>query len=655
MLWLLFYAYFLFTKFEYNEANCSIKSVNSDDFIQEEFYDEYLETFRCCQFEVLYAYVECNYVFTETSQDLKIMLATSNSIYNKKHKYPTPAKYIKFSNSYVPIIYAGSFFDFPQITELYINASSVKEIQPGAFNNLQYLEVIRVDQNNISEITRGVFNHLTKLRELDLSHNYIKTIEKNSFLGLTELQTLKLNYNQLKLVSSDYFSSLNYISNKTQSSDYSSTVKTNLTIDLSFNFLENLNFSTLPFTTSKLSLNNNQIEKMTGVMMPGLTDISLNSNRIVHLSSINKWLIQLNLSSNAIEELALGLFDSNNLTRLDLSNNLIEKLHKDIFDNLTDLVLLNLQNNNIDYIPVGLFQALSSLKYLNMSGNKLSEIEYGTFAGLQNVWSLDISNNSLTYIVETTFHPLNQLTELFINHNLITTIDSSYFCQLLQTLRKIHLGNNPWICKHLLNAITRFSQHNIIVEQGMHKKTTNVNGIACYNYNKLKKQLENTTPTNNSSLSISNYNWDQFNNFFNEGFFNTSFYNFFKDNTNLEFENKLTNIFQKQVDTLNYTLFKLINNFRELEENRNPKHANLISTLPPHFAKLSDDFEERFINKISNTLTNNSLLLMIIVIILICLFAVVLLKNYFTTLSCLVKRNAIDDVKNESNANLELI
>ncbi|KAK4883347.1 hypothetical protein RN001_006666 [Aquatica leii] len=608
--------------------------------------------------------MECDHLTTKTDQDLKNILELPMTTVSKNEK--TTIRHIKVSNSYVPIIYEGSFNKFATIIELYLNASSVEEIQPGAFNNLHRLEKIRVDQNNITEITRGVFNHLTNLTTLDISHNYIKTIEKNSFLGLNKLQILLLNHNKLKFISSDDFSklkSLNFInlsnnelSNVTKMLDNNSSIsKNNFSIDLSFNFLKTLNFSDLPLNISKLSLNNNQIEEISGTMMPDLIEILLNSNHIVQPPSISNSLIHLNLSYNKIKELVLGFFHSKNLRRLDLSNNLLENLHRDVFDNLTNLELLNLQNNNIGYIPVGVFQALSTLKYLNMSGNKLFEFEYGTFNGLKSVTSLDISNNSLTSIVESTFHPLSHLTELFVSHNLLTTIDSSDFMQHLKTLKKVHLNNNPWICKSLLSVITKFGQKQIIVERGVHIKSTNVNGIACYNYKDLKQQLEWTTPSF-SNLTATDYKWDQFNNFFNEGFFNTTFYNFFKNNMNLDFESKLTNIFQKQTDdTLNYTIFQLLSGLREIEENKFLNYLHLISTSQPHFEKLSDNFEERLINKMSNTLTNIFILFVVIVIILIFLLVVVTIKNSYNLFNCVSIKNSFDPVDIGSNANIELI
>ncbi|KAF5298575.1 hypothetical protein FQR65_LT09669 [Abscondita terminalis] len=656
--WLFYIFMFVGITMKESEALCSIESVKSSTQVYGNYYDS-RGNYQCCyHYPTLYDYILCINTPVKSAQDLYFPGMVG---YNGKITYKV--KYIKFDNSSIPTIYTGIFSNFKNISGLYLNASSVHNIELGAFNYLENLEVLSLDQNNITEITKGLFNHLTSLISLNLTDNNIKSLEKKSFWGLNMLETLLLSHNKLKSICSDHFLGLkslkllnlshNNILNLTITLDNNdSSSLNNLAIDLSFNSLKNVNFSVIPSEVSDLNLENNQISTVSGNVPLRMLKFSLASNKLLISPKINPSLQHLNLSKNSITTLDVGLFYSNNLTHLDLSSNFIESLHEAIFDNLTDLQILNLQNNQIYYIPVGLFQALISLQYLNISGNKLSEFEYGTFLGLQNLESLDISNNSLAYILESTLHPLISLTSLYIDHNLLTAIDSSDLLQHLKMLKYVSLNNNPWICKILLDVITKFRKSFIVVEEGSYKKTTNVNGIACFNYNKFGNQMELPSKSVNSNLDQ-----NKFDNFFNNDFFNTSFYKFFKSNTNLDFEQKLVNIFQKQIgETLNYTLFKFGSSFETLEEDKFSKYLKSIPNPPPVYENLvSNNFEDNVLKNMSSIQNNVLLLYVTFVIIIVCLLVFFVVKTFHKSFKCFTKKNEELSVETESNAHLELL
>ncbi|KAF5298576.1 hypothetical protein FQR65_LT09670 [Abscondita terminalis] len=569
-----------------------------------------------------------------------------------------------FRKSRVSTIYSGTFNTCERISELYLNASFVEDIQLGAFNGLTNLKHLQLDQNNITEITRGLFNHLTNLVLLNLTYNSIETLENKSFLGLNKLRVLLISRNKLKVIESEQFTQLylnvidlshNSIYNLTKFLDnkYPNSFF-DVNIDLSFNYLRKVSFSNFPLRTVMLNLNENQISTIVGNLSENILTLKLTSNRLLTLPLVSKSVQAFDISNNAIEKLESGFFHSNSLIHLNLSNNLLQNLHVNIFDNLTKLKTLNLQDNQIDYIPIGVFEALVSLQYLNISGNRLSDFDFGTFLGLKSVNYLDISNNVITYISESTFYPLKKLKSLFVDHNLLTTIDASDLLQHLKQLKYVSLNNNPWICKHLLNVITKFRKSGIIIKNGTYTKTTNIDGIACFNYNNLNNQFGSSKEGNNYNLSNDNENaWHKFNNFFNKDFFETNFYKFFKNNTSLDFEQKLINIVEKQIDNRSNVAFsKLVSGFKELRKEIVLKDVE--NYLQPHFQNMSSNIGERLLNKISDIQSNILLFLMAFVVVSICLLALVSVQILYKSFKCFPKRNKVC-ADNESSANIELL
>lgn len=84
-------------------------------------------------------------------------------------------------------------------------------------------------------------------------------------------------------------------------------------------------------------------------------------------------IISLNLSSNSIKYIKVGIFDHfSELKNLNLSKNIIETLQKTFFLNLTKLEIVDLSHNSIKMISPAIFAPLHSLKLLNLSNNVLT-------------------------------------------------------------------------------------------------------------------------------------------------------------------------------------------------------------------------------------------------------------------------------------------
>ena len=140
---------------------------------------------------------------------------------------------LRFSNNFIDFIDLNAVAnDLPNLVELEVYSSKLKELTNTridakfrlevlklgkneifqiqeeafyAFDNLQYLFLYA---NKLRVIRNRTFNHLSHLKKLDLSLNELGDIETNSFHGMTELTNLTLNSNKLRVVRNDTFNRL---------------------------------------------------------------------------------------------------------------------------------------------------------------------------------------------------------------------------------------------------------------------------------------------------------------------------------------------------------------------------------------------------------------------------------------------------------------
>uniref|UniRef100_A0A6V7IPT8 LRRCT domain-containing protein n=1 Tax=Bracon brevicornis TaxID=1563983 RepID=A0A6V7IPT8_9HYME len=100
--------------------------------------------------------------------------------------------------------------DLPELVELQIMFSDLKELKPGSLDNVPQLKILRLDYNEIISVPKNFFNKLTGLEEINLSNNKIETLEAGAFDGLNLLGNLDLSGNKkLKIIPAGVISNLN--------------------------------------------------------------------------------------------------------------------------------------------------------------------------------------------------------------------------------------------------------------------------------------------------------------------------------------------------------------------------------------------------------------------------------------------------------------
>ncbi|GIY72477.1 toll-like receptor 6 [Caerostris extrusa] len=172
---------------------------------------------------------------------------------------------------------------------LNINNNTISSLNNSSFQDLKQLRHLSISQNQISNLTREVFRQLPSLKTVDLSKNKIHNLEHGLFDDGEALNTIDLSDNYLADINGLFMNLkslvfLNVSRNKIQWFDYA-VIPTELdeldlhsneietlsnyyeledtlqlrALDVSFNFIAEINAASFPNHISRLKINNNRI------------------------------------------------------------------------------------------------------------------------------------------------------------------------------------------------------------------------------------------------------------------------------------------------------------------------------------------------------------------------------------------------------------
>lgn len=112
---------------------------------------------------------------------------------------PRDAISIEFYEGHLPVLPAGSLYNFRRLQELIIRNCGLRTITPGAFRGLDSLERLTIQGNPLTSIEAEWFN-IERLERLDLRGNSIRYIAPGAFHHLRRLVYLNLEGNDLQCI-----------------------------------------------------------------------------------------------------------------------------------------------------------------------------------------------------------------------------------------------------------------------------------------------------------------------------------------------------------------------------------------------------------------------------------------------------------------------
>ena len=230
-------------------------------------------------------------------------------------------------------------------------------------------------------------------------------------------------------------------------------------LDLSQNFIQNVNDLTQAGQLEILDLSNNFISDIHSMVLPNsLRTLNLAYNNLtlngIRSFNFNK-LKDLDLSHNILNEtLSQDSFmavaasssetSSSNLRTLDLSFNNLVSLKQQTFAKFPRLKILKLQSNKFDVLDPKAFNSLPKLKNLDLSSNAILDLPNELFKTLKNLETLDLSHNFLQSITGAFTQGLVNLNTLNLANNDIIFVEPLQ--DISNLLIDLHLNSNPLNC-----------------------------------------------------------------------------------------------------------------------------------------------------------------------------------------------------------------
>ncbi|XP_072333498.1 transforming growth factor beta activator LRRC32-like [Scyliorhinus torazame] len=320
------------------------------------------------------------------------------------------------------------------------------------------LEELSLARNSITKLSDHTFQGSPSLKHLNLQHNIIIEIESGAFQSLSNLSVLDLAMNSIPCISDFDLKQLQVLNLSKNSIEHFLTAESEdeyclQWLDLSDNNL--LYFPVFPKRNrlQHLDLSRNSIQGFSppssllgGSADQNLTNVTKSSpslylTELIYLDlSYNEitsipWdffrsmnsLRFVNLSKNCLHSFVIGEMNVlNSLVELDLSTNALQNLSL-ARNSLNLLEKLSLQDNYLQTLPSNIFRALNRIRILNLRKNKIN-ICGGThkheedmdgcvsFSRIIPLGYLNLQNNNIQYLPPHAFHQ-TPLVELDISMN----------------------------------------------------------------------------------------------------------------------------------------------------------------------------------------------------------------------------------------------
>ncbi|KAG6449620.1 leucine-rich repeats and immunoglobulin-like domains protein 3 [Manduca sexta] len=202
----------------------------------------------------------------------------------------------------------------------------------------------------------------------------------------------------------------------------------------------------IPKWVVQLDISHNRLNNVTNAFndLINLNVLKLDKNmlhsipNLLHLEQIQ----ELNLNRNNIKSIDTGHFPENSSIRtLNLNSNHIKIIQEGALNNLTNLEVLKLNRNEIKSLPNHLFMNQMNLKTLELNHNKLHMINGLLFQGLSNLTSLKLRFNNIDNIMDGAFFGFKSVNLLQLDHNKIKNISKGWMYGL-ESLITLSLSNN---------------------------------------------------------------------------------------------------------------------------------------------------------------------------------------------------------------------
>lgn len=203
----------------------------------------------------------------------------------------------------------------------------------------------------------------------------------------------------------------------------------------------------IPKWVEQLDLSRNRLnENVTDNFdkLSNLKKLKLDKNLLQNIPDLltHEGLHELSLNRNNIPSMVTGKFPENCSIRiLNIISNHISVIQEGALNNLTNLEVLKLNKNEIKSLPAHLFKYQSNLRILELCNNKLTNITGLLFQGLSNLTTMKLKYNYIENLTDGAFFGFKSVNLLQLDHNKIRSISKGWMYGL-ESLVTLSLSNN---------------------------------------------------------------------------------------------------------------------------------------------------------------------------------------------------------------------
>lgn len=212
---------------------------------------------------------------------------------------------LTFLNTTFEITPADLFEKLPNLTELLIKRTNLKNLQKDFFKNATNLATLSLLRNEIEIIQNGTFEYCENLETLKLDYNAIEIVEPDAFQGLKQMIKLSMKFNKIENLTDTIFRHCKLLR----------------FIYLNGNKIKKISKRLFEFggLISTVNLSSNEISEIESGALKRVYIIRLSHNRIKEIE-INPFSYQLNVDNNNLSKLICPS-EHMNLTLLFANNN----------------------------------------------------------------------------------------------------------------------------------------------------------------------------------------------------------------------------------------------------------------------------------------------------------------------------------------------
>ncbi|GBL92884.1 Toll-like receptor 6 [Araneus ventricosus] len=252
---------------------------------------------------------------------------------------------LKLSHNSIYSMHSDAFKNCSSVEDLALQGNNLSYV-PTALKSLQFLKTLNLNNNTIRNLNNSSFQDLKQLRRLSLSQNQIGNLTRDTFKHLRSLKAIDLSKNNIHKLDHGIFDEGEALNIIDLSDNYLTDInglfmnlKSLMFLNVSRNKIQWFDYAVIPTELEELDLHSNEIETLSNYYE--LEDTLQLSN--------------LDVSFNFISEINAASFP-NHIRRLKIQNNRISIVNPFTFLAKTNLTYVNIANNNIETLDINTFR-----------------------------------------------------------------------------------------------------------------------------------------------------------------------------------------------------------------------------------------------------------------------------------------------------------